>query len=45
MWRGQFNLPLPGSAPPGRYALEIQLGAPDGSEQEPYVVEPILVQD
>lgn len=45
VWRGQFNLPLPGSAPPGRYALEIQPVAPDGSEQEPYVVEPILVQN
>jgi len=45
VWRGQFDLPLPGSAPAGRYQLQVRPVAPDGSEQEPFVIEPLLVQD
>jgi hypothetical protein len=43
VWRGQFNLPLPGSAPAGRYRLQVRPVAPDGSEREPFVIEPLLV--
>jgi len=45
VWRGQFDLPLPGSAPTGRYQLQVRLLAPDGSEQEPFLIEPLIVQD
>jgi hypothetical protein len=34
VWRGQFNLPLPGDLPPGRYRLRVQLIAPDGRSHD-----------
>jgi mannosyltransferase len=35
VWRGQFDLPIPAEAPPGRYRLRLQLTAPDGTPSEP----------
>jgi mannosyltransferase len=31
VWRGQFNVAIPGDAPPGRYRLRVRPIAPDGS--------------
>jgi len=36
VWRGQFNLPLPGDLPPGRYRLRVQSIAPDGQSHDFY---------
>ena len=44
VWRGQFDLPLPGSAPPGHYRLQVSPLAPEGGEQEPFVIE-LVVQE
>jgi 4-amino-4-deoxy-L-arabinose transferase-like glycosyltransferase len=38
VWRGQFDLPLPAGARPGRYRLQVRPLPPDGSEQEPFVI-------
>ncbi len=43
VWRGQFNLPLPGDAPPGRYRLIIRPVAPDGSPRGPFETAPFAV--
>jgi mannosyltransferase len=43
VWRGQFSLPIPGDAPPGRYRLRVQVVAPDGSEPGSFVSDPIQV--
>jgi mannosyltransferase len=43
VWRGQFNLPIPAGAPPGRYRLQIQPIAPGGSKLEPFLTEPLGV--
>jgi hypothetical protein len=37
VWRGQFNLPVPASAPPGRYRLRVSLIAADGTQFEPFL--------
>jgi 4-amino-4-deoxy-L-arabinose transferase-like glycosyltransferase len=41
VWRGQFNLPLPGadSLPAGKYRLRVQAIPPDGSLPAPYVTD------
>lgn len=44
VWRGQFNLPLPGDLPPGRYRLRIQPITPDGRDVEPFLTVPIVVE-
>jgi mannosyltransferase len=44
VWRGQFNLPLPGGSPPGRYRLQVQPVAPDGGEYDPFVIN-LVVQE
>ena len=43
VWRGQFNLGLPGDAPAGRYRLRVQLIAPDGAAGEEFLSEPFAV--
>jgi hypothetical protein len=43
VWRGQFNLSLPGDLAPGRYRLRIEPVAPVGGEMEPYVTSSVLV--
>jgi hypothetical protein len=49
-WRGQFNLALPGEAPPGKYRLRVQLLAPDGAPpgggvpSEPFLSRPLTVE-
>jgi hypothetical protein len=43
-WRGQFNLPLPGDMPPGRYRLRIQPIAPGGTPSEPFLSGPLTVE-
>ena len=40
VWRGQFNLPIPADAPPGRYTLTIRPIAPDGTTPEPFETAP-----
>jgi mannosyltransferase len=37
VWRGQFNLPIPGDAPAGKYRLQVQPIPPDGSVPEPFL--------
>jgi hypothetical protein len=44
VWRGQFNLTLPGDAPPGRYRVRIEPIAPDGATLEPFLSEPLRVE-
>jgi len=46
VWRGQFNLALPGDAPPGRYRLRVQLLAPSGGGalSEPFLSKPLTVE-
>jgi hypothetical protein len=45
VWRGQFNLVLPGDAPPGRYRLRVQLLAPEGSAPlDPFLSKPLTVE-
>lgn len=44
IWRGQFNLPLPGDLAPGRYWLRIQPLAPDGQDLDPFLIVPIVVE-
>jgi mannosyltransferase len=43
VWRGQFNLPLPGDLPSGRYRLRVQPIAPDGSSPEPFLSDPFNI--
>jgi mannosyltransferase len=43
VWRGQFNLAIPGSSPPGRYRLKIQPITPDGSAPEPFLSKPLVL--
>ena len=44
VWRGQFNLMLPGDTPPGSYRLRVQARPPEGPEAQPYLSEPIRVE-
>jgi mannosyltransferase len=44
VWRGQFNLALPVDAPLGRYRLRVQLLAPGGAPLEPFLSEPLTVE-
>jgi hypothetical protein len=37
VWRGQFDLPIPADAPPGRYRLRLVLLAPDGTPGKPFL--------
>ena len=43
VWRGQFNLTLPGNMPPGRYRLRVQPIAPDGTAAELFLSQPLTV--
>jgi hypothetical protein len=43
VWRGQFNLPLSGDIPEGRYRLWFQPIMPDGVPLEPFKSEPMSV--
>lgn len=45
VWRGQFNLVVPQDAPAGRYRLRLQLIAPDGSTPEPFLSEPLNIEE
>jgi len=42
--RGQFALRVAGDAPPGRYYLQIQPLAPDGTRMEPFLSQPVEVE-
>jgi 4-amino-4-deoxy-L-arabinose transferase-like glycosyltransferase len=45
VWRGQFNLALPGDLPPGRYRLRVRLLAPGGgAPPEPFLSKPLTVE-
>ena len=44
VWRGQFDLALPGDLPPGRYRLEVLPIAPDGGEVAPFLAAPVVVE-
>jgi 4-amino-4-deoxy-L-arabinose transferase-like glycosyltransferase len=44
VWRGQFNLALPADAPPGRYRLRVGPIAPDGAPSDPFLSEPLQVE-
>ncbi len=37
VWRGQFNLVVPASAPPGRYRLRVQPSPPQGETPAPFL--------
>jgi mannosyltransferase len=43
IWRGQFNLPLPGELPPGKVRLSIQPIAPGGTTSQPFLTKPVTV--
>ena len=43
VWRGQFNLPLPGDLPAGAYRLRIQATAPGEVQPEPFLTEPVTI--
>jgi mannosyltransferase len=43
VWRGQFNLVLPGDTPSGRHWLRVEPIAPDGETTELFVSEPLDV--
>jgi mannosyltransferase len=43
VWRGQFNLAIPGNAPAGKYRLQVQPTAPDGARPEPFLSEPMEI--
>jgi mannosyltransferase len=43
VWRGQFNLPIPADAPLGRYRLQVQPIAPDGTLPAPFLSGPLTV--
>jgi mannosyltransferase len=43
VWRGQFNLSLPGDLPPGRYRLRIQPMRPDGTFPDVFLSGPLEV--
>jgi hypothetical protein len=45
VWRGQFNLALPGDAPPGRYRLRVEPIDPDGATWDPFLSEPLRVEE
>ena len=44
VWRGQFDLALPGDAPSGRYWLRVEPIAPDGASTDLFVSEPLEVE-
>ena len=44
VWRGQFNLVIPGDAPAGRYRLRVQLLSPDGTPGDEFLSEPFEVE-
>jgi mannosyltransferase len=37
VWRGQFDLVVPGDAPPGRYRIRVGPIAPDGTRPDPFL--------
>jgi mannosyltransferase len=43
VWRGQFNLRIPGGAPAGRYRLRMQTLAPNGVSPEPFLSVPLTI--
>jgi hypothetical protein len=43
IWRGQFNLSLPGDLPAETYRLWIQATTPGGVAPEPFLTEPVTV--
>jgi mannosyltransferase len=43
VWRGQFDLALPGDLPPGRCRLRVQPIAPDGIAPKPFLSESLSV--
>jgi hypothetical protein len=43
VWRGQFSLAIPAEAPPGQYRLRVQPVAPDVSEPDPFLSDPVLI--
>lgn len=45
IWRGQFNLVLPADAPPGRYRMRVEAIPPDGATLEPFLSDPLPVEE
>ena len=45
VWRGQLNLTLPANAPTGRYRVRVAPIAPDGATLEPFLSDPLLVEE
>ncbi len=43
VWRGQFNLSLPGDMAPGKYRLRVRPIVPDGSSPGAFLSEPVTV--
>lgn len=43
IWRGQFNLALPGDLPAGQYRLQVQLLGPGAGGLDPFLSEPLRV--
>jgi hypothetical protein len=44
LWRGQFHLPVPGDAVPGRYQLQIETQTPSGNWLSPVPSEALRVE-
>ena len=44
VWRGQFDLPIPADASPGRYRLHVLPLAPDGAPRQPFLSEPVPIE-
>jgi mannosyltransferase len=44
VWRGQFDLVVPGDVPPGRYRLRVGPVAPDGTRPDPFLSKPLAVE-
>jgi mannosyltransferase len=44
VWRGQFNLAVPGDAPSGAYRIQVRPQAPDGTSPGTFLSKPLRVQ-
>jgi mannosyltransferase len=44
VWRGQFDIPIPADATPGRYRLRLVLQAPGGTPGEPFLSNPVPIE-
>jgi hypothetical protein len=44
VWRGQFDLAIPGDTPPGSFHIQVRPLAPDGTSPGTFLSEPLRVQ-